>query len=40
MTTADQPIDKSLEAIMKTELLYLALTAVLTGVLWIPVVVG
>ena len=25
---------------MKTELLYLLLTAVLTGVLWIPVVVG
>jgi uncharacterized MAPEG superfamily protein len=40
MTAADQPIDKSLEASVKTELLYLALTAVLTGVLWIPVVVG
>jgi uncharacterized MAPEG superfamily protein len=26
--------------IMKTELLYLLLTAVLTGVLWIPVVIG
>jgi uncharacterized MAPEG superfamily protein len=27
-------------AIMKTELLYLLLTAILTGVLWIPVVIG
>ena len=25
---------------MKTELLYLLLTAILTGVLWIPVVIG
>jgi uncharacterized MAPEG superfamily protein len=29
-----------LEAIMTTELVYLLLTAMLTGVLWIPVVVG
>ena len=28
------------ESIMKTELLYLLLTSILTGVLWIPVVIG
>jgi len=28
------------EATMKTELLYLLLTAILTGILWIPVVIG
>jgi uncharacterized MAPEG superfamily protein len=30
----------TLEALMKTELFYLLLTAILTGVLWIPVVIG
>jgi uncharacterized MAPEG superfamily protein len=30
----------ALEANVKTELVYLVLTAVLTGVLWIPVVIG
>jgi uncharacterized MAPEG superfamily protein len=29
-----------LEAIVKTEVLYLLLTSILTGVLWIPVVIG